>query len=129
MSLRPEGPSGRSPLACGTSFARLLDVAADPQTGDELLAGTEADKRTRRPLRGREIVKGTVASISGNERRGRDRRHSIGTAELAKTGEVVDAQVVDANSGGLVVDVGLRRLWVARVRRQAAAAQVIEADQ
>jgi len=76
-----------------------------------------------------EIGKGTVASISGNERRGRDRRRSIRMAELAETGEVVDAQVVDANRGGLVVDVGLRRLWVARVRRQAAAAQVIEADQ
>src|SRR2546422_10774986 len=72
-----------------------------------------------------EIGKGTVASISGNERRGRDRRRSIRMAELAETGEVVDAQVVGANRGGLVVDVGLRRVWVARVRRQAAGAQVI----
>lgn len=41
-------------------------------------------------------------------RRARSRRQWTRMAELAKTGEVVEAEVVEANRGGLVVDVGLR---------------------
>lgn len=41
-------------------------------------------------------------------RRARTRRHWSRMAELAKTGELIDAEVVEANRGGLVVDVGLR---------------------
>jgi small subunit ribosomal protein S1 len=41
-------------------------------------------------------------------RRARNRRQWSHMAELAKSGEVIDADVVEANRGGLVVDVGLR---------------------
>jgi small subunit ribosomal protein S1 len=41
-------------------------------------------------------------------RTARSRRQWTRMAELEKTGEVVEAQVVEANRGGLVVDVGLR---------------------
>jgi small subunit ribosomal protein S1 len=41
-------------------------------------------------------------------RRARNRRQWTRMGELARTGEVVEAQVLEANRGGLVVDVGLR---------------------
>jgi small subunit ribosomal protein S1 len=41
-------------------------------------------------------------------RRARSRRQWTLMSELAKTGEVVEAEVVDANRGGLVVDLGIR---------------------
>ncbi|HEV8535072.1 MAG TPA: S1 RNA-binding domain-containing protein [Candidatus Limnocylindria bacterium] len=41
-------------------------------------------------------------------RRARNRRQWTRVAELQKSGEVVEAEVVEANRGGLVVDVGLR---------------------
>jgi small subunit ribosomal protein S1 len=41
-------------------------------------------------------------------RRARSRRQWARMTELAKNGEVVEAEVVEANRGGLVVDVGLR---------------------
>jgi small subunit ribosomal protein S1 len=41
-------------------------------------------------------------------RRARSRRQWGRMSELAKSGEVVEADVVDANRGGLVVDVGVR---------------------
>jgi small subunit ribosomal protein S1 len=41
-------------------------------------------------------------------RRARSRRQWTRMAELAKSGEVVEAEVVEANRGGLVVDLGLR---------------------
>jgi len=41
-------------------------------------------------------------------RRARSRRQWTRMSELEKSGEVVEAQVVEANRGGLVVDVGLR---------------------
>ena len=41
-------------------------------------------------------------------RRARSRRQWGRMSDLAKNGEVVEAEVVDANRGGLVVDVGLR---------------------
>ena len=41
-------------------------------------------------------------------RRARSRRQWSRMAELVKSGEVVEAEVVEANRGGLVVDVGLR---------------------
>jgi small subunit ribosomal protein S1 len=41
-------------------------------------------------------------------RRARSRREWTRMAELAKSGDVLDAEVVEANRGGLVVDVGLR---------------------
>ena len=41
-------------------------------------------------------------------RRARSRRQWARMADLAKSGEVVEAEVVDANRGGLVVDLGLR---------------------
>jgi small subunit ribosomal protein S1 len=41
-------------------------------------------------------------------RRARSRRQWARMSELAKSGEVVEAQVVEANRGGLVVDLGLR---------------------
>jgi small subunit ribosomal protein S1 len=41
-------------------------------------------------------------------RRARNRRQWTRMSELAKSGEVVEADVVDANRGGLVVDLGLR---------------------
>ncbi len=41
-------------------------------------------------------------------RRARSQRQWARMAELAKSGEVVEAEVVDANRGGLVVDLGLR---------------------
>ena len=41
-------------------------------------------------------------------RRARSRRQWARMAELAKSGEVVEGEVVDANRGGLVVDLGLR---------------------
>src|SRR3989442_15514193 len=41
-------------------------------------------------------------------RRARSRRQWLRMTELEKTGEVVEADVVEANRGGLVVDVGLR---------------------
>src|SRR5438034_5950858 len=41
-------------------------------------------------------------------RRARSRRQWRRMSELEKSGEVVEAQVVEANRGGLVVDVGLR---------------------
>jgi small subunit ribosomal protein S1 len=41
-------------------------------------------------------------------RRARSRRQWTRMTELQKTGELVDAEVVEANRGGLVVDVGLR---------------------
>jgi small subunit ribosomal protein S1 len=41
-------------------------------------------------------------------RRARSRRQWARMAELEKTGEILEAQVVEANRGGLVVDVGLR---------------------
>lgn len=41
-------------------------------------------------------------------RRARSRRQWSRMAELAKSGELVEADVVEANRGGLVVDVGLR---------------------
>ena len=41
-------------------------------------------------------------------RRARSRRQWARMSELVKSGEVVDAEVVEANRGGLVVDMGLR---------------------
>lgn len=41
-------------------------------------------------------------------RRARNRRQWMRMSALAKSGEVIDANVVEANRGGLVVDVGLR---------------------
>ena len=41
-------------------------------------------------------------------RRARSRRQWSRMAEIQRTGEVVEAEVVEANRGGLVVDVGLR---------------------
>jgi small subunit ribosomal protein S1 len=41
-------------------------------------------------------------------RRVRSRRQGARMTDLAKSGEVVEAEVVEANRGGLVVDVGLR---------------------
>jgi small subunit ribosomal protein S1 len=41
-------------------------------------------------------------------RRARNRRHWSKMADLAKSGELIQAEVVEANRGGLVVDVGLR---------------------
>jgi len=41
-------------------------------------------------------------------RRARSRRQWLRMTDLEKTGEVVEADVVEANRGGLVVDVGLR---------------------
>jgi len=41
-------------------------------------------------------------------RRARSRRQWTRMTELQKTGEVVEAEVVEANRGGVVVDVGLR---------------------
>ncbi|HKC90620.1 MAG TPA: S1 RNA-binding domain-containing protein [Candidatus Limnocylindria bacterium] len=41
-------------------------------------------------------------------RRARSRRQWSRMAELVKSGEIVEAEVVEANRGGLVVDVGLR---------------------
>jgi small subunit ribosomal protein S1 len=41
-------------------------------------------------------------------RRARSRRQWTRMAELAKSGEVVEAEVVEANRGGLVIDLGLR---------------------
>ena len=41
-------------------------------------------------------------------RRARSRREWTRMTELKKTGEVVEAEVVEANRGGLVVDIGLR---------------------
>jgi small subunit ribosomal protein S1 len=41
-------------------------------------------------------------------RRARSRRQWARMSELVKSGEVVDAEVVEANRGGLVVDLGLR---------------------
>jgi small subunit ribosomal protein S1 len=41
-------------------------------------------------------------------RRARSRRQWARMAELAKSGDVVEAEVVEANRGGLVVDLGLR---------------------
>lgn len=41
-------------------------------------------------------------------RRARSRRQWARMTELAKSGDTVDAEVVEANRGGLVVDVGLR---------------------
>ena len=41
-------------------------------------------------------------------RRARSRQQWTRMAELQKTGELVDAEVVEANRGGLVVDLGLR---------------------
>jgi small subunit ribosomal protein S1 len=41
-------------------------------------------------------------------RRARNRRQWTRMSELHRTGEVVEAEVVEANRGGLVVDVGLR---------------------
>ena len=129
----------------------------DPETMEELLAGSEADERALRPLRPGEVVEGVIASVTGDEvlvdlggrsagvlsareatgegvsvapgerviaavvqpegpdgravlslRRARNRRQWGRMAELQKTGELIDAHVVDANRGGLVVDVGLR---------------------
>ena len=41
-------------------------------------------------------------------RRGRDRRRWEEMAELQRTGQIVEAPVIDANRGGVVVDVGMR---------------------
>ena len=41
-------------------------------------------------------------------RRARSRRQWTRMTELERTGEVVEAEVVEANRGGLVVDIGLR---------------------
>jgi small subunit ribosomal protein S1 len=41
-------------------------------------------------------------------RRARNRRQWSRMSELSKSGEIVEAEVVEANRGGLVVDVGLR---------------------
>jgi len=41
-------------------------------------------------------------------RRARSRRQWLRMTELERTGEVVEADVVEANRGGLVVDLGLR---------------------
>src|SRR5438067_10798222 len=45
------------------------DVGAnrEAETMEELLAGTEENERSLRPLRPGEVVEGTVASISGDE--------------------------------------------------------------
>jgi small subunit ribosomal protein S1 len=132
-------------------------MAVEPETMEELLAGTEEDERALRPLRSGEVVEGVVASISGDEvlvdlggrsagvlslreasgegtdvalgdrvvaavvqpegpdgrvvlstRRARSRRQWTRMSELHKSGEVVEAEVVEANRGGLVVNVGLR---------------------
>ena len=132
-------------------------MAVEPETMEELLAGTEENERAVHPLRPGEVVEGVVASVSGDEvlvdlggrsagvlslreasgegtdvavgdrvvaavvqpegpdgrvvlstRRARSRRQWTRMSELHKTGEVVEAEVVEANRGGLVVDVGLR---------------------
>jgi small subunit ribosomal protein S1 len=41
-------------------------------------------------------------------RRARGQRHWVRMAELARSGEIIEADVVEANRGGVVLDVGLR---------------------
>lgn len=101
-------------------------LAIEPETMEELLAGVEEDERALRPLRPGEVVEGVVASVSGegtdvavgdrvvaalaqpegpdggvvlSTRRARSRREWTRMTELQKTGEVVEAEVVEANRG------------------------------
>jgi small subunit ribosomal protein S1 len=96
---------------------------------EELLAGTDKDERALRPLvlslreasgDGTDVAVGdrVVAAVVQPEgpdgrvvlstRRARNRRQWARMSELAQSGEVVEAEVVEANRGGLVVDLGLR---------------------
>jgi len=51
---------------------------------------------------------GPDGRVIRSTRRARSRRQWTRMTELQKTGEVVEAEVVEANRGGLVVDLGLR---------------------
>jgi small subunit ribosomal protein S1 len=76
----------------------LRDASAegtDVTVGDRILAAVVQPEGTD----GRAVL---------SVRRARSRRQWTRMAELVESGEVIDAEVVEANRGGLVVDVGLR---------------------
>ena len=110
-------------------------MALDSETMEKLLADLEAGERALRPFRPDEVVEGVLASISGDEvlvdlggrsagvlslreASGEGINVAIGGHILAAVVQPegpdgravlsIEAEVVEANRGGLVVDVGLR---------------------
>ncbi len=80
-------------------------MSADPVTMEELLAPVSAEGALR-PLRVGENVEGTIAGrVVLSLRRVRNRKQWAQTAEIQKAGRVIDARVLEANRGGVVVDV------------------------
>ena len=89
----------------------LVDLG---QRSAGLLSAREADEEGV-PVAIGERVLAAVVQPEGPDgravlsvRRARSRRQWARMSDLAKSGEVIEAKVVEANRGGLVVDVGLR---------------------
>ena len=85
----------------GGRSAGVLSLREASEEGTDVAVGDRVVAAVVQP-------EGPDGRVVLSTRRARSRRQWTRMAELAKTGEVVEAEVVEANRGGLVVDVGLR---------------------
>jgi small subunit ribosomal protein S1 len=85
----------------GGRSAGVLSVREASAEGTDVAVGDRVVAAVVQP-------EGPDGRVVLSTRRARSRRQWTRMKELEKTGEVVEAEVVEANRGGLVVDVGLR---------------------
>src|SRR5207247_7834320 len=85
----------------GGRSAGVLSLREASEEGTDVAVGDRVVAAVVQP-------EGPDGRVVLSTRRARSRRQWARMAELAKSGEVVEAEVVDANRGGLVVDLGLR---------------------
>jgi small subunit ribosomal protein S1 len=85
----------------GSRSAGVLSVREASGEGTDVAVGDRVVAAVVQP-------EGPDGRVVLSTRRARSRRQWARMSELVKSGEVVDAEVVEANRGGLVVDVGLR---------------------
>ena len=85
----------------GGRSAGVLSLREASEEGTDVAVGDRVVAAVVQP-------EGPDGRVVLSTRRARSRRQWARMAELARNGEVVEAEVVDANRGGLVVDLGLR---------------------
>lgn len=85
----------------GGRSARVLSLREASGDGTDVAVGDRVVAAVVQP-------EGPDGRVVLSTRRARSRRQWARMSELAQSGEVVEAEVVEANRGGLVVDLGLR---------------------
>ena len=85
----------------GSRSAGVLSLREASDEGTDVAVGDRVVAAVVQP-------EGPDGRVVLSTRRARSRRQWARMSELVKSGEVVDAEVVEANRGGLVVDMGLR---------------------